>query len=106
MRDIESDQQAGKQTIPTVLGLKASKIYHWALIGIGFTSILIFAILKQDLCFLGAIPGTALVFKTTFAINKTEDIEALDQYLKPQAIGTFLAVLGIITFSVFLHFIF
>jgi len=106
MRDIESDQQAGKQTIPIVLGLKSSKIYHLVLVGIGFISILIFAILKQDLCFLGAIPGTALVFKTTFSINKTEDIEAMDQYLKPQAIGTFLAVLGIIIFSVFLHLMF
>lgn len=94
MRDVHSDALAGKRTVPMLLGEKASRVYHFSLVAAGAICLIIFALLNQYIWVAGAIPGFLLMIKTLFVVVSAHDANALDKLLKPQAAGTFLAVLG------------
>ncbi len=49
MRDIPSDTEAGKVTIPILLGLKKAKIYHSLLIGLSLIVGILFVLLKENI---------------------------------------------------------
>ena len=101
MRDIDSDKIAGKETIPTRIGLENAKRYHFILIAIGTFSLIYFGILQSDLTFWASIPGLFLILKCTIAIAKTRLSEDLDKFLKPQALGTFIVVICVILLKLF-----
>lgn len=101
MRDIPSDAQAGKQTIPLKLGIRKAKQYQTLLVFGGMLALALFGWNQHQWYLLGAVPGCFLMLKAWIGTLKTTDYAGLDAYLKPQAIGTFLAVLGMAVFKWF-----
>jgi 1,4-dihydroxy-2-naphthoate octaprenyltransferase len=102
MRDIDSDQQAGKETIPIILGLKNAKNYHFMLVVTGMATWFAFGFVHSDMSFLGAIPGILIMIKTCFGISKSFTSVQLDTFLKPQALGTFFTIMGVLLLKTFL----
>lgn len=94
MRDMDSDRNAGKLTIPLQLGLHNAKLYQTVLVTGGILSLATYGILSDSAFVIGAIPGVILMFKALSGVWKTSVQSELDAFLKPQAVGTFLAVLG------------
>lgn len=95
MRDTESDLEAGKITLPIVLGPQKSIFYHSLLVfgGIACLIISVFNGRFADILFL--VPGIALILKSYFGVLKSRTPESMDQYLKPQALGVFLSMTGL-----------
>ena len=98
MRDVKSDAKAGKKTIPLILGPTASTVYQVFLVVAGGLCLLIFGYLQSALWIAGALPGFFLMLRTLPTVKSTQEVNALDSLLKPQALGTFLAVLGMTVF--------
>lgn len=48
IRDIESDEVAGKKSIPVRLGPKKARIYHWMILGGGLLSTIVFLIIHYQ----------------------------------------------------------
>ena len=96
MRDIDSDKIAGKETIPSILGLEKAKTYHYFLISLGIITWSAFTFLKADFALLGVIPGVFLMVKTSIGIGKSYTTDQLDHYLKPQALATFFCISGVL----------
>lgn len=98
IRDIDSDAQAGKKSIPVRLGPKMARIYHIALLVLGVSSALLFTYLHYhspfQFLFLLALP---LILMNGLKVYKLSTPEALDPYLKQMAMTTLLFV---ITFGV------
>lgn len=94
MRDMPSDRMGGKETIPLKFGLAGAKRYHLFLVLGGWLCIVVFAIMEHQLAWLGFIPGSLLMAKSLVGVLKTTEHEKLDPFLKPQALGTLVAVLG------------
>lgn len=97
IRDIHSDRQAGKFSIPVRIGRNKAVIYHWMLIGIGLISAIIFTIINYSSIwqwlFLVSVPP---LIRNARKI-KTLPSESLDPYLKQMALSTLLFV---ITFGI------
>lgn len=99
MRDLESDQNAGKRTFAVILGPQAAKFYHYALI-LTAASIFIFFSIQLQLTYywlslLGIVPLVIHLIVVVF--NK--DPKSLDPELKKVALTTFaLALLLFISF--------
>lgn len=93
MRDIESDRQAGKYSIPVRLGKARAGIYHWYLLGGGVLSAVVYTILSYrsptQFLFLLAVPLFLIIGKGVNAKPSSE----LDPYLKRMALGTLLFVI-------------
>jgi 1,4-dihydroxy-2-naphthoate octaprenyltransferase len=98
MRDVKSDAKAGKKTIPLILGPTASAVYQVFLVVAGGLCLLILGYLQSALWIAGALPGFFLMLRTLPTVKSTQEVNALDSLLKPQALGTFLAVLGMMVF--------
>jgi 1,4-dihydroxy-2-naphthoate octaprenyltransferase len=94
MRDMDSDRNAGKHTIPLHLGLHNAKLYQTGLVTGGIISMATFGIVTESTFVFGALPGVLLMLKALAGVWKTTVQAELDAFLKPQAVGTFLAVLG------------
>jgi len=94
MRDMDSDRNAGKHTIPLQLGLHNAKLYQTGLVAGGILSMATFGIVTESAFAIGGIPGVLLMLKALSGVWKTSVQAELDAFLKPQAVGTFLAVLG------------
>ncbi|HSZ24464.1 MAG TPA: 1,4-dihydroxy-2-naphthoate polyprenyltransferase [Cytophagaceae bacterium] len=92
IRDIESDAEAGKKTIPMRLGKEKAVWYHMALLLTGFLCTLVFTILTYkslwQLLFLISVPLLIL----NIVKVKTLDSKNLDPYLKQMAITTLIFV--------------
>ena len=98
IRDINSDEKAGKMSIPVRIGRKNAVIYHWALIVISIASTTIFVIIRyhSPIQFLFLIT-TPLLFFNGLRVSSIKDSKKLDPLLKQMAIST---LLFIITFGV------
>lgn len=94
MRDIPSDSAAGKFTIPIAIGLQSAKWYQTFLVLGGAACLLIFTVLEGKWAWLGFGFGFLVMGMGLVGTWKSTTNEQLDQFLKPQAIGTLLAVLG------------
>ncbi len=94
MRDVESDSLAGKKTLPIILGSVNARIYHFVLVLGGILFLLVFALSEKAIWALGALPGCLLMLKTLPQVLKNKDYVSLDLLLMPQALGTFIAVMG------------
>lgn len=93
IRDIESDQKAGKFSIPVRIGKKNAARYHVVLTFLGIVCAVVFVMLNfknaWQLLFLAVTPlFTSIALAVT---NKPS--EQLDPYLKRMAISTLLFVL-------------
>ncbi len=93
IRDIESDQKAGKFSIPVRIGKRRAAIYHVVISLLGILSALVFVILNYvavwQLLFLLTLP---FLYSINVAVlNKPSD--QLDPYLKKMAVSTLLFVL-------------
>ena len=98
IRDIISDEKAGKMSIPVRIGRKNAVIYHWGLIVSAILSTLIFVLLNYHspihLLFLTTMP---LLIFNGLKVASIHDPKLLDPFLKQMAIST---LLFIITFGI------
>jgi 1,4-dihydroxy-2-naphthoate octaprenyltransferase len=94
IRDIESDAEAGKRSIPVRIGRKNAILYHYSLLFGAIIFALIFVLLKfqsyWQLMFLLVIP---LLLKNASAVSTLKKAHLLDPYLKQMALTTLLFVI-------------
>lgn len=94
IRDIESDRQAGKRSIPVRIGRRKAVWYHWSLLGIALGLALIYvlrgAVVWQNFLFLISLP---LLFRNARAVAVHTAAADLDPYLRQLAITTLLFVI-------------
>lgn len=93
IRDIESDQEAGKYSIPVRIGRKKAVIYHWVLLLTGVVLTVVYTFLSFNsywqLLFLLVLP---LFIKNGNAVASKKHSHELDPFLKQMAISTLLFV--------------
>lgn len=93
MRDIESDRQAGKYSIPVRLGKARAGVYHWFLLAGGILSAVVYTSLTYrspvQFLFLLSVPLFVVIGN---GVNRRPSSE-LDPYLKRMALSTLLFVL-------------
>jgi 1,4-dihydroxy-2-naphthoate octaprenyltransferase len=93
VRDIESDQKAGKNSIPVRIGKKMAAVYHWFLLIGGLFATVIYSFINYhsvfQFLFLITVP---LLLKIGAAVSKKPSHQ-LDPYLKQMALTTLLFVL-------------
>jgi 1,4-dihydroxy-2-naphthoate octaprenyltransferase len=95
MRDTESDLGAGKQTLPILLGPFYARLYHSILVVGGFLALYFYAAVGSRAGLPFSLPGIALILWSFSGVLRETNPLRLDSYLKPQALGTFLTVLGL-----------
>ncbi|WP_373398169.1 1,4-dihydroxy-2-naphthoate polyprenyltransferase [Algoriphagus halophilus] len=93
IRDIESDQKAGKKSIPVRIGRKAAVIYNWVLIIAGYISLLGFCISTNSWGSCLAFVAFPLMFKIGMNVASAKSSEETDPNLKKMALGTLLWVI-------------
>jgi 1,4-dihydroxy-2-naphthoate polyprenyltransferase len=93
IRDIESDFNAGKYSVPVRIGRQNAIIYHWLLLTSGLVAAVIFTLVSYrspwQFLFLAVTP---LVLKNAIIVSKTPSYQ-LDPFLKQMALTTLLFVL-------------
>ena len=94
IRDIESDNLAGKKSIPVRIGRQKAVIYHWLLLGIGFGLSVIYVIINYDspfqFLFIISLP---LFIKNGFDVKNKTTASELDPSLKKMAISSLIFTL-------------
>lgn len=93
IRDIESDKDAGKKSVPVRIGKEAAVVYHWSLLSVALVMLLVFILINQAYGALLYWLAAPLLLQTGWAVKKFNAPEKLDPYLKVLALGTFLCVL-------------
>jgi 1,4-dihydroxy-2-naphthoate octaprenyltransferase len=98
IRDIESDQLAGKNSLPVRMGRTNAIKYHWFLLIVGISCALVYVAIDFkspfQLLFLVILP---LLFINGKAAYEKKEAAELDPYLKQMALTTLLFV---ITFGI------
>jgi 1,4-dihydroxy-2-naphthoate octaprenyltransferase len=93
IRDIESDQKAGKRSIPVRIGRKSAVQYNWALLAGGYICLIAFAILAdQMLCLLASL-AWPIMMKVGYGVQHAKSSQETDPYLKKMAMATLLWVI-------------
>lgn len=94
IRDIYSDEKAGKYSIPVRLGRKKAVWYHWGLLKVGLSLAVIFVLLdfRDHLQFLFLVVIPLLFINGRSVLHKKEAMQ-LDPYLKQMVITTILFVI-------------
>ncbi len=94
IRDIASDKQAGKLSIPVRIGRKNAVIYHWSLIVIAIAASAAFVVInfRTPLQFLFLITTPLLIYNG-IKVSKIHNAKKLDPFLKQMAISTLLFIL-------------
>ena len=94
IRDIQSDKEAGKRSIPVRIGREKAVIYHWFLLLGGFLAAIAYIILNYRSPWQYAILITLpLLIKNAMAVYHKKEAMQLDPYLKQMAISTLIFVL-------------
>ena len=95
IRDIKSDQVAGKRSIPVRLGRAGAVAYHWVLLAAGTLCSVIYVLLDfnsyYQWLFIICLP---LLIKNGQAVQSRQTAAALDPYLKQMALTTLLYVVS------------
>jgi len=93
IRDIESDQKAGKFSVPVRIGRQNAILYQWSLIFVGLASALLFVLRNYaspvQFLFLLSVPAFFLIGRNV----RQKPSHELDPYLKFMALSTLLFVL-------------
>lgn len=98
IRDIQSDQKAGKLSIPVRLGRKKAVVYHWVLLISAVILTVIFTIITYvhmvQYLFLLSVP---LFIYNGIQVSKRTESKALDPLLKQLALSTlvFVSLFGV-----------
>jgi len=93
VRDIESDREAGKFSIPVRIGRDRAIAYHWFLLSAGTATAIVYTILRyQSPWQFLFLPVVVLFIRNGLAVSKLPS-EQLDPYLKQMAMSTLLFVL-------------
>jgi 1,4-dihydroxy-2-naphthoate polyprenyltransferase len=94
VRDIESDQLAGKNSIPVRIGRDKAVVYHQIILSLGFLSSAIYVFMNYSspwqLMILVVLP---LLIKNANAVKNKKEPSELDPYLKQMALTTLFFVL-------------
>lgn len=90
IRDIESDEKAGKKSIPVRIGREKAVQYNWVLLIIGFLSLVLFALFSTQYFTLLAFLASPLMLKVGFGVQKAKTSERTDPFLKIMAISTLI----------------
>ena len=94
IRDIDSDEEAGKYSIPVRIGRKNAIIYHWILLLLAFVLVITFTYINfrswWQLLFLMTLP---LFIRNGVAVYRYENAKELDPYLRQLAISSSLFTL-------------
>ncbi len=94
IRDIESDRDAGKKSVPVRIGREKAVLYHWFLLGGGLLSAVIYVLMHFahpfQWLFLMTIPLLLINARAVATKKKAAD---LDPYLKQMALSTLFFVL-------------
>ncbi len=93
IRDIESDTEAGKKSIPVRIGKQAAIRYNWFLIVAGNLTLGLFILITQDYGALLALLAMPLMIKVGLGVQKAKSSKQTDPYLKQMALSTLLWVL-------------
>ncbi len=95
IRDTASDEAAGKITIPVRLGADKARLYHWALLLLGFGAAVVHLVITYrnpwQFLFFVSLP---LILKNGIAVSRQKDNAQLDPYLKKMALSTLLFCLS------------
>jgi 1,4-dihydroxy-2-naphthoate octaprenyltransferase len=98
IRDISSDQKAGKRSIPVIIGRNSAVRYHGILLALGLLSSVAFTLLffhsYWQFLFLLIIPVLIMNFN---AVKHTTQPMALDPYLKQMAVINLIFVISFST---------
>jgi len=93
MRDIDSDREAGKYSLPVRIGKQKAGVYHWFLIGGGLAAATVYTLINYvspaQFLFILSAP---IFFSISRGVNEKPS-DQLDPYLKRMALGTLLFVL-------------
>lgn len=94
IRDIDSDRQAGKRSIPVRVGPRRARIYHWLLLGGGLAAALLYVLLTYrspwQLLFLVTTP---LFLRNGLAVWRSYSPAELDPLLRQMSLTTLLFVI-------------
>lgn len=94
VRDIASDQQSGKRSLPVRMGRARAVVYHYTLLGGALAATLLYVLLQplafSELLFLLALP---LFWRNARAVQQYHDPQKLDPYLKQLSLSTVVFVL-------------
>lgn len=93
IRDIESDQKAGKRSIPVRIGRRAAVRYNWILIIAGYFILLIFCLITENFNGLLAIGALAMMIPIGLGVQKAKNPIETDPFLKKMALSTLLWVI-------------
>ncbi|WP_297334907.1 1,4-dihydroxy-2-naphthoate polyprenyltransferase [Algoriphagus sp.] len=93
IRDIDSDQKAGKRSIPVRIGKKHAITYNWILVDLGNISLIIWAIYSENYPSLLALLALPLMILVGMGVQKAKTSKATDPFLKRMALSTLLWVI-------------
>ena len=93
IRDIESDQKAGKKSIPVRIGREKAVKYNWVLLAIGYLTLLIFAISTENHLTLLATLAWPIMMKVGYGVQHAKNSAETDPFLKKMAMSTLLWVI-------------
>lgn len=94
IRDMESDRQAGKNSLPVRVGLPRARQYHWALLIFATLCAVVYCLLTQtsawQFLFLLSIP---LLVRNGLAISRAADLPSLNPWLKQMSLAALVFVI-------------
>jgi 1,4-dihydroxy-2-naphthoate octaprenyltransferase len=95
IRDIVSDQKAGKRSIPVRIGRENATVYHWVLIILALVSSFIYVLINyhSPYQFLFLVTTPLLIFNAMKVAANVES-KKLDPMLKQMAISTLLFIIA------------
>lgn len=93
IRDIESDQKAGKRSIPVRIGRNAAVRYNWALLAGGYFCLIAFSMLSENYICLAATLIWPLMLKVGYGVQHAKTSAETDPYLKKMALSTLIWVI-------------
>ncbi len=93
IRDIESDQKAGKRSIPVRIGRKKAVQYNWALLAGGYLCLIVFSVYSNHMLSLAASLAWPIMMKVGYGVEHARSSAETDPYLKKMAMSTLLWVI-------------
>lgn len=88
IRDIDSDQLAGKRSIPVRIGRSKAITYHWILIAVAYLGLFVFVLVNQAFGSLVACVVLPWMVYIGIGIQKATSAAETDPYLKQMALST------------------